>query len=184
MSPGRADLETLYRDKARAEVAAAEALLPGDAVRGSGDELADVLLVKGEPGDEDREARRALAGADGDAANKALDALGLSPARYAVCSRTGEGSGSARTDRLRLIVEAVDPRVVVAVDAGAANDLGEALSSAMPRPGELARIGGRAVLVIDDFAASLGDEARKRRVWRQLQALRAVTGRGTRDGRP
>jgi len=174
MSPGRTDLEALYREKARAEIALAEALVPGDAVRGSGDELADVLLVKGEPGDEDRSAGMALAGADGEASNKALDALCMSPARYAVCSRGGDAEPAAYVRRLRLIVEAVDPRIILALDAEAAADLAGALSSVMPPPGELARIDGRDVLVVDDFAGSLDDERRKRLVWRQLQALRPL----------
>ena len=69
-------LDALYRAKAAAEIAEADALVKGATeVASSGDEMADVLLVKGEPGPTDREARRVLAGPDGEAADKALDAL-------------------------------------------------------------------------------------------------------------
>ena len=162
----------LYHNKARAEIESAESLVAQDHVRGAGDVMADVLLVKGEPGEADRASGRALAGADGQAVHKALDALGLSDARYAVCSRVRPRDVRECRARLRLLVEAVDPRGVGGLAEDAAADFGEALSAVLPEPGVMARIGGRAVVVVDNFAASLGDEDLKRRVWRQLQALR------------
>jgi hypothetical protein len=164
-------IETLYREKAAAEIAMAEKLVPGAAlVRGQGDALADVLLVKGEPGSGDLKKRRALAGDDGAAIGKALDALGLAPARYAVCTRIGTAK-SKRLARLRLLAEAIDPRTVVLLDREASEDFAAAFGVEMPVPGQLVRVLGRDVVAVDGFEAALADEARKRLVWAQLRAL-------------
>ncbi|MDO8847420.1 MAG: hypothetical protein Q7W51_03395 [Coriobacteriia bacterium] len=168
---GARRVEDLYRAKARAEVDAAEALVPGaSVVRGQGDVLADVLLVKGEPGPGDRAKKRALAGEDGAAIGRALDALGMSPARFAVCTRVGPAKAK-RIERLRLLAEAVDPRTIVLLDEHASEDFGRAFGMPTPAPGIVVSILGRDVLAVDGFEASLGDEKHKRRVWSQLKAL-------------
>lgn len=170
-------LDTAFRAKAAAEIAAAEApVRAAGAVRGQGDLLAEVLLVKGEPGPSERETHRALSGDDGSAIGKALDALGLPAARYALCSRPAKLARAARLERLRLMVEAIDPRTVVLLDATAAEDFAGAYGAEPLVPGAAVVIEGRIVLGVEDFEASLGDEARKRRAWRQLQSL-AVDGR-------
>lgn len=164
-------VDALYRAKARVEIEAAEALVSGPGVvRGQGDHLADVLLVKGSPGSTDREKGRALAGEDGAAIGKALDALGLPKSRFALCTRVG-AEGADRLQRLLLLTEAIDPRTVILLDAEAAEDFAEAYAIPVPVAGEVGRALGRELLVVDGFEASLVDEARKRRVWRQLRAL-------------
>lgn len=173
-----ARLDAVYRAKARAEVAAAEALVPGGVVRGQGNVLAEVLLVKGEPGPGDLAAGRALAGEDGAAIGKALDALALPKERFAFCTRVGETGSPERIRRVRQLVEAIDPRVVVLLDAGAAEDFGAAYGQPAPTVGVVASVLGRAVLALDGFEASLADEPRKRRVWRQLRALDRTDAQG------
>lgn len=163
-------LDRLYRTKARAEIAEAERFArPAGDVRGQGDVLAEVLLVKGEPGPGDLKAKRALSGEDGPAIGKALDALGLPKSRYAFCA-AAEGDAAGR---VRLTVEAIDPRIVVLLDPVAAGKFAEAFGVTTLRPGVRATVRGRTVIACDDFEASLGDEEAKRRVWRQLQALTA-----------
>lgn len=167
-------IDTLYREKVRAEIAEAEALVPGDpAVRSQGDELADVLLAKGEPGAGERAHGRALAGEDGVAIGKALDALGLPEARFAVCTRVGAAGRDARVRRLRLLVETVDPAVIIALDTVAAEDVAAALGAARLSAGKPVRVQGRTVLALDDFEGSLGDEGRKRQAWKALKSLGA-----------
>lgn len=167
-------IEALFREKAAAEIAMAEKLVPGAGlVRGQGDVLADVLLVKGVAGPGDLAKKHALAGEDGTAIGKALDALGVSEARYAVCTRIGPAKAK-RIARLRLLTEAVDPRTVVLLDAEAAEDFAAAFAITAPSPGEIVRVFGRDVLTVDGFEAALADEARKRRVWAQLRALKAA----------
>jgi len=170
-----ARIDALYRERAAAELAAADRFVKGaDAVLRSGDAPADVLLIKGMSGPEDVSAKRALAGPDGDAIGKALDALELPPSRCAVCSRVGRAQAAACVRRLRLIVEAVDPRVVIALDPQAAADLAAAFGIEPLEPGCVTRVLGRDVLATDDFAGSLGDDSAKRRVWDQLRALRTA----------
>ncbi|MBN1192324.1 MAG: hypothetical protein JXA36_01325 [Coriobacteriia bacterium] len=165
-------LDELYRTKADAEIAAAEALVQAEgAVRGQGDVLAEVALVKGEPGPADLEAGRALAGEDGVAVGKALDALGLPESRYAFCTRPGKASDGDALARVRLLVEAIDPLTVILLDSRASADVAAAYGSESPEPGVVGRIGGRKVLAVEDFEKSLGDEASKRRVWKQLRTL-------------
>lgn len=165
-------LDGLYRAKARAEIAAAEARVTGArVVRGQGDVLAEVLLLKGEPGAEDRKSGRALSGEDGVAIGKALDALGLPKSRYAFCTRPGKASSAARLARVRMLVESIDPETLIALDTVAAADLVAAYGAGPLVPGALGSVGGRPTLVVEDFEAALSDEARKRRVWGQLRAL-------------
>jgi uracil-DNA glycosylase len=127
-SPDVSELVQLYAAKAAAEVAAAEALAPG-APASQGPAPADVMLVKGEPGPGDLAAGRALAGDDGRAAASALAALGLADApAFACCSRGAATAGAkaddadahARASRLARLALAVEPRVLIGLDALAA----------------------------------------------------------------
>lgn len=169
-----AHIREVYEAKAHAELAASEAS-PTAPIAWTGDPLAEVALVKGEPEEADLSAGRALAGDDGDAAAKALAALGFDPAAvFATVSRQPRLAPAAVVGRLSLQLEAVDPRVVVALDPEAAQDVG-AIFGVELRPGEAESCRGRTLLALDGFSASLPDEDLKRRVWRQLQALRRVS---------
>jgi hypothetical protein len=77
-----------------------------------------------------------------------------------------------------LLVEAIDPRVIVALDLVAAADLCLAYGQPAPQPGEAARLMGRDLVVTESLEASLEDEQLKRRVWKQLQALRGCSFAG------
>lgn len=168
-----ARLAELYRRKTEAELAIADALLGDESsVRWSGEPDARIALVKGTPGEADLRERRALAGADGDAASKALVALGRGEHVFATVSRPVSADRQTLVSRLALQLEAVDPCVVVALDPSAAEDVAEALGLGVLRPGTPVETRGRAVLALDGLEASLGDEVAKRRVWRQFQALR------------
>ncbi len=169
-----ARIDALFRAKALAEVERADRT--GDAVpsvRTHGDVLAEILLVKGEPGPDDRERGYALAGGDGEAAGKALEALGLTATWFAFCTRSEGLEPTARYTRIRLLVEAVDPSTVIALDPVAAADLVEATGMAPLDTGVLHAWRGRTVLAVDGLEASLSDPELKQRVWRQLKALSA-----------
>ena len=184
-------LRRAYQAKARAELAAADRLLGGRVpVTGSGDPLGRVLLIKGAPGPDDTAAGSALAGADGAAAAKALQALGLDPASvWRTCSRPGPGDAAARARRLELAVEAVDPALVLALDADASQDLSAALGLTPLRAGRPEIVRGRVLGAVDGLEASLTSEAAKARVWRQMKAVarslppHSLAGE-TREGRP
>lgn len=166
----------LHEGRVRAELAAADALAPGsDAVSVRGALLADVAVVKGLAGPAEATGDPALSGADGEALGLALTALGhpLAGVFYTL-SRPEPGIDSARrAERLRLQLDAVDPALVIALDAEAAADIAEAFGTAPFVAGQVVRVLGRRMVALDGFEASLGDAKRKRRVWEQLKAVRA-----------
>jgi len=171
---GVAALQALYEAKARAELAAAEALVPGsDAVGTHGDPMAAVVLVIGEPSDEERRAHRALTGAPLEAAAKILTALGFDPAStLAICSRPEPGAGAGpRAHRLELAIEAADPVLAVALDEVAAEDLAAAFALDALAVGRPVTVRGRVLGHAGDLAASLADETLKPKVWAAFKAL-------------
>lgn len=166
----------LFLAKVRAELEAAEALAPGsDAVAWRGDLLARVVAVKGLPGPAEVAGGDACSGADGEALAKALEALAHDPASvFCTLSRPEPGIElERRSDRLRAQIEAVDPSLVLALDAEAAEDLAAAFGVAPLRFGRETRVLGRRLVAVDGLEASLTDPARKRRVWSQLKAAAA-----------
>lgn len=165
-------LRSLHEARVAAELADADAQLPGaDATPSSGAHFAAIAVVKGLPGPAEASGGAALSGADGDAARKALGALGWSPdSVFFVLSRPGaDPQPTARAERLRLQLESVDPELVLAVDAEAAADVAMAFGLDGLGFGETVRAGGRRLLACDGLEASLTDPARKRRVWTQLK---------------
>ncbi len=181
MVPGRPDLEReaarlakLYRAKAKAEVRDADALVTGAAaVACDGDLLARVVLVKGSPGPADLAPKRAMAGEDGEAAGKALGALGYDPESvFRMCSRpSAKGDPEARVRRVRLIVEAIGPALAIAADPEAAEDLGAAFGVELD-VGAPVEVPGYTLLALEGLEASLGDKKAKARVWEQFRAVK------------
>lgn len=169
------ELTQAYEARLEAELARADAELAGsDSVKASGRASASLILVKGEPGPAEIGGGVALSGADGEAAAKALEALGRDPEDYyAVLSRPVAGATDERvTRRLRRIVEACDPLWIVAVDPEAASDVARALGEERaPAPGDVVSMLGRSVLALEGLEASLSDDALKRRVWAQMKVL-------------
>lgn len=165
-------LRAQHEARVKAELAAADRLLPGsDVVPSAGAHFAAIVVVKGLPGPAEASGKPALSGADGVAVSKALDALGWdADVSFCVLSRPLPSTDlRRRSARLRLQIEAVDPEFVLAVDAEAATDVAEALGLEQLLMGEVLRAGGRRVLACDGLEASLLDAARKRRVWSQLK---------------
>ncbi len=167
-----ASIRALHEARARAELAAADALCPGaDTVAWSGDLLAEVVLVKGMPGPSEAAGDAALSGADGEAILKALAALGWDPQQvFATVSRPQAGLDPARcAQRVHAQIEAIDPQVVVALDPIAAADVATGLGVPPLHPGREVRIGGRRIVALEGFESVLSDESAKRRVWTQLK---------------
>jgi hypothetical protein len=167
-----------FEAKARAELKDADAAMGVPVVVASaGDPLGVVVLAKGLPEAADRTARRVLAGSDGEAAVKALEALGLDPhAVWAVCTRPVEAEPVARARRLELVVEAVDPRLVIALDDEAAEDLAAAFGLKTLVPGRSVSVRGRTLGAVGGLSASLADAGAKAQVWERLKALVKASG--------
>jgi len=173
----QAKARAVLEARARAELAAADAAAPGsDRVPWRGALLAQVAVVKGLPGPAEASGDPALSGADGDAAIKALERLGWSGQDvFFTLSRPEPGiEPERRGDRLRLQIEGVDPELVLAVDAEAADDVALAFGVERPRWGVVERVLGRRVVAVDGLEASLGDEARKARVWSQMRVAKPL----------
>ena len=176
-TPTRATrIRELYEAKARAELAEADRLCPGsDVVAWRGDVLAPVMVVKGMPGPAEAAGGEALSGADGDAVAKALTALGWREGQvFFTLSRPDialdEGSCASR---LRHQIEAVDPRVVLALDEVATADVARSLQLEVLSAGASVLVDGRRVVALTEFEAALGDEKRKRAAWGSLRSARA-----------
>lgn len=168
------DLAEAYAGKTRAELEEADGYLVAEELASSnGDPFATVMLVKGLPGPAELAGGAAITGRDGEAVNKALGALGFDPeSTFRTLARAKRADADERVrTRLRIQVEAVDPSVVVALDKVAAADLSAAFEIERLQPGAPIRRLGRTLLAVDGLEESLGDQARKKRVWSQLQAL-------------
>jgi hypothetical protein len=168
-------LRALFEQRARAELAAADAAAPGsDIVSWRGALLADVAVVKGLPGPAEVSGNPALAGVDGEAALKALERLGWPVGNiFFTLSRPEPGlEAERRGDRLRLQIEAVDPQLVLALDSEAAEDVAVAFGIERPQWGVATRVLGRRIVTVDGLEASLADQERKARVWGQMQAAK------------
>lgn len=169
--PDVAKLGELHEAKARAELRQADVLAPGsDVVAAGGTRIADIAIVKGLMGPAEAAGGAALSGPDGEAAIKALERLGhRAPAVFFTLSCPDPSvPDEARTARIRLQIEAVGAELVVAVDDVAAADVAAAFGVKRLGFGSVTKAYGRRLLAVDGLEASLGDEARKRRVWRQL----------------
>jgi hypothetical protein len=157
-------------------LSAADAQAPGaDAVPWRGAEIAQVAVIKGLPGPAEASGGAALSGADGEAAVKALVALGHSEGDiFFTISRPSSGIEPARLAmRLRAQIEAVDPSLILALDREAAADVAAAFGVESPVLGRETWVLGRRIVAVDGLEASLSEPARKRRVWEQLKAARA-----------
>ncbi len=169
-----AGMRSAYEAKADAELAVADRLVPGaDRVSSAGSSEARVMLVKGLPGPAEESGGPALSGADGAAIAKALEALGFDPNdTFSTLSRAEPGSDEQRVvARLQMQIEAVDPVHIVALDETAASDVAAACSIRALKPGRPVRAGGRNVLAVAGFEASLSSPEDKKRVWAQLKTL-------------
>ena len=150
--------------------------------RGSYSRERDVAHRAGESGE-------LLAGADGHALRAALGAIGYAPEDFcALATVAGEGEEASvapgepiAPELFREALEALDPEAVLVLDEAAADVLREAYAdalvviedfdTAMLKPGLVAPVLGRRVLVLDGFERALTDKAAKQRMWAFIKQL-------------
>ena len=177
MGPSREERRARYVAKAKAELDA----LVARGVQMAGNAFSSILLVKGEPSDDERTGGRLLAGEDGTALRAALQALGYAPEDWAALA-TWNGHGERLdADLLRETVCALDPATLVACDEAAtelvreayADDLAslESFEEAMLADGVVAQVAGMRVLSLGGFAASLADKRQKQIMWHRLKQV-------------
>jgi hypothetical protein len=172
---GPTELREAFEGKARAELAAADALAPGsDIVGWRGCLVPVVAVVKGYPGPAEASGGPAVSGADGEAISKALERLGYDSSQvfYTLSRPAPDVGAEQREARLRAQIEAVDAPLVIALDREAAQDLAHAYGASAPPPGVAVRIAGRRFVACDGLESALGtaDATVKARLWEQLTA--------------
>ena len=163
-------LLALYELKSRAELADADAVVGAGPGAWRGAAIASVALVVGPPGDA---SGSPLGGEAGEAVAKALAALGFAAgSEFVIATRPSrDADGEAFARRLRLALEAVDPTLVLALDAAGAGDLRGAYGLTDMPVGEPIRVMGRTLGYVGDFVASLSDVSTKARVWSAMKAI-------------
>lgn len=168
-------LSSAFSIKMRVELQTAEKRAPlcGEAAS-NGPMDAQTLVFKGQLGPSETAGGVAVSGADRSAILAALDRLGWDSGRvfFAWAPLCADQDPAARAARLVGIVEAIDPELVVALDADATGEVATALGIAQPGFGRIHEPRGRTFIGVDGLEASLTDEVRKRRVWSQLKAAR------------
>ena len=177
MGPSREERRARYVAKAKAELEG----LTARGVQMAGNAFSPILLVKGEPSNEERSGGKLLAGEDGTALRAALQALGYAPEDWAALATWHEGGESLEADLLRGAVCALDPATLVACDEAAtelvreayADDLAslESFEEAMLADGVVAQVAGMRVLSLGGFAAALGDKQQKQIMWHRLKQV-------------
>ncbi|MDR3307940.1 MAG: hypothetical protein LBS58_03450 [Coriobacteriales bacterium] len=136
-----------------------------------GNPLGTVVAVKGEGG-------RGFSADESVALDKAFVALDWGDGAWCGVLLRAEGVPALDAAALRLVIEVVDPLVVVALDEAARRVLVDAFTGAETgfpvdvAPGRSVYCAGRLLVSVDGFEASLDDEARKQRAWAQFKQCR------------
>jgi hypothetical protein len=178
--PGLSEADRIraaYEAKAGAELGDADALVGAPAGSWEGPLLdARVAFVVARSSSASA-AGTVLDGPVRDAVMKAADALGAGEDVFLVATRPeGATDTEAAARRLRLLIEAADPPVIIALDAEAASDLALAFGTGDLLPGHPVRAYGRALGFTDDFAASLDDATAKTRAWSAMKGVASLGG--------
>lgn len=165
------------------------ASLTARGVRIAGNAMSPIVLVKGQLDEAEAAGGELLAGADGHALRAALGAIGYAPEDFcALATVAGEGEEASvapgepiAPELFREALEALDPEAVLVLDEAAADVLREAYAdalvviedfdTAMLKPGLVAPVLGRRVLVLDGFERALTDKAAKQRMWAFIKQL-------------
>ncbi len=150
----------------------------------AGNAFSPVLLVKGEPEDEDDSVEGApalLGGPDGKALRAALAALGYAPEEWVGLSTRDADGYPLVPGTLRLAIATLDPSTLILLDDAAAAAVREAfadelveiedLAAATLTPGCVAQVLGMRVLALGGFEQSLSDKAAKQVMWRRLKQV-------------
>jgi len=147
-----------------------------------GNRFASVVAIKGEPGEAESRGKPPFFGADAEALENALVALGWGNNNWCGIALDLPGRDVLDPKELRLLIETIDPRALLALDKKAAEALldgyGVELLPRIPQAGVKTKLLGRTLVIVDGFEAALAskDEGEaKQRVWKELKALTAHT---------
>ena len=159
-----ADLENMHRERVACE-------LERFSGRWSGNLLARLLLLKGEPGRAEKAGGAVLSGADGDAVRKSLERLDFAPDDLLAIDVSADDGFTPTAADVRRAVLAVDPLVVVALDSAATRLVERAFKLADKlEPGHVVQAMGYRLVAVEGFEALLATDEGKKRAWHQLRA--------------
>lgn len=177
MGPSRGERRRRVVEKTQTELA-------GLAERGvvmAGNAFSPILLLKGEPNEEERAGAALLSGADGKALRAALQALGYAPEEWVALAAWAQDGTPLDAETLREAVCALDPATLVACDTAAADAVREAYADelaalerfeeAMLADGVVAQVAGMRVLGLGGFETALADAREKQVMWARLKQL-------------
>lgn len=177
MISSREDRRDRYVAKARAELES----LASQGVLMTGNAFSSVLLLKGEPTEDERAGGRLLSGEDGDALRAALQALGYAPEDWAGLATWDEGGAPLSEGLLREAICALDPATLIVCDHAAADRIREVYASELldarseEQPvladGKLTVVAGMRALSLGGFAAALASKHEKQVMWHRLKKL-------------
>lgn len=158
------DLENKHRERAACE-------LERFSGRWSGNLLARLLLLKGEPGPAERAGGAVLSGADGDAVRKSLERLGFAPDDLLAIDVSRRSGFEPTAADVRRAVLAVDPLVAVALDRAAARLVERAFKlDEELEPGRAVQALGYRLVAVDGFEKLIATDDGKKLAWHQLRA--------------
>ncbi len=155
-----------------------------------GNAFSPVVLIKGQLNDVEAAGGNLLAGADGQALRASLAAIGYAPEDFCALAAVAQASDEPAAvpagellpqELFREALEALDPEAVILLDTPSADLMRETYTDAlvaiedfdeaMLKPGLVAHVLGRRVLVLDGFEAALADKREKQRMWAYLKQL-------------
>lgn len=147
----------------------------------AGNAFSSVLLLKGEPSQNERGSGRLLAGGDGKALRSALQALGYAPEDWVGLAAWDVRGNTLDASLLREAICVLDPATLVLCDGAAAQvvreayaqdlSLLESFEEAMLAEGTVVQLAGMRVLALGGFAAALDDMRKKQLMWARLKLL-------------
>lgn len=143
-----------------------------------GNRFGSVVAIKSQMGERDSLGQAPFFGADGQALESALAALEWGSNNWCGIVLELSDEQTLSPEVLRLLIEIIDPVALLVLDERALDALklgykGELLPDTI-KPGVKIRLLGRAVVFVDGFEEALASktEEARRRVWRELKALK------------
>ncbi|MDR2714785.1 MAG: hypothetical protein LBB42_04615 [Coriobacteriales bacterium] len=137
-----------------------------------------LLVVKGQCGAAENAGGTPFSGNDGAALNRAFEQLGWDEKAWCGLLLESSKVGSPKADsltgeQLNLLIEYIDPVVIIALDEVARQTLLQSMLGAKNLntwfPRKTREVQGRLLVSVDGFEAALGSDTHKQLVWHQLK---------------
>ena len=132
-----------------------------------------VMVIKGQCGAAEKTGAKPFSGFDGTALNSAFDKLGWGEDGWYGLLLAPSGACALEKEQLRILIEALDPTVIVTVDEPARQLVAKTVLDyeqlAAWASGTTTDAQGRLLVRVDGFEAALGSETEKQMVWQQLK---------------